>query len=161
MMYFNAPWYVQIHCYQWAGLTEKKVTQPESDIQLQAKWLSYNRDKSAAKNVWISFHCGNTNIVEQWALLQCTRPTSNLRCINVCQYGKYYRVTRRVFSEPVISKLHLLCTKKILLVTLRHSRSLGFQLCIPMFHTHLCTVGQFVFAWQKNLKLPSGTNKSK
>ena len=24
-------------------------------------------------------------------------------------------------------------------------RSLGFQLCIPIFHIHLCTVGQFVF----------------
>ena len=161
MMYFNAPWYVQIHCYQWAGLTEKKVTQPESDIQLQAKWLSYNRDKSAAKNVWISFHCGNTNIVEQWALLQCTRPTSNLRCINVCQYGKYYRVTRRVFSEPVISKLHLLCTKKNLAGHLKTLKVTRISAMYTNFSHSLVHSGPICFCMTKNLKLPSGTNKSK
>ena len=59
-----------------------------------------------------------------------------------------YRVTRTVVSESLISKLHLLF-KKILLVTSRHSRSLGFQPCIPIFHIHLCTVGHQNFQDQK------------
>ena len=34
----------------WGGLTDKKVSHPQSDIQLSlAKWPSYNRDKSAPK----------------------------------------------------------------------------------------------------------------
>ena len=39
-------------------------------------------------------------------------------------------------------------------------RSLGFQLCIPIFHIQLCKVGQFVFAWQKIWNCPQGQTKA-
>ena len=46
-----------------------------------------------------------------------------------------------------------------LLVTSRHQRWLGFQLCIPFFHIHLCTVGQFLFPRSKIWNWPQGQTK--
>ena len=48
-------------------------------------------------------------------------------------------------SRSLSYQNYTFCSKKILLVTSRHPRSLGFQLCMSIFHIHLCTVGQFVF----------------
>ena len=44
-------------------------------------------------------------------------------------------------SRSLSHENYTFCPKKILLVTSRHPRSLGFQPCIPIFHIHLCTVG--------------------
>ena len=53
------------------------------------------------------------------------------------------------FSRSLSHRNYTFCSKKILLVTSRHSRSLGFQPCIPIFHIHLCTVGHQNFQDQK------------
>ena len=63
------------------------------------------------------------------------------------------------FSLSLSHQNYTFCTQKILLVTLRHPRSLGFQLCMPIFHIHLCTVGQFVFTWPKIWNCPQGQTK--
>ena len=60
------------------------------------------------------------------------------------------------FSRSLSHQNYTFYTQKMLLVTLRHPRSLGFQLCIPIFHIHLCTVGQFVFPRQKIWNCPQG-----
>jgi hypothetical protein len=71
-----------------------------------------------------------------------------------------YRVTRRVFSEPVTSKLHLLNTKnlaghlktpKVIRISAMHANSSHS----PVHSGPIC------FNRTKNLKLPSGTNKTK
>ena len=53
------------------------------------------------------------------------------------------------FSRSLSYRNYTFCSKKILLVTSRHSRSLGFQPCIPIFYIHLCTVGHQNFQDQK------------
>ena len=63
------------------------------------------------------------------------------------------------FSRSLSHQNYTFCTQKILLVSLRHPRSLGFQLCMPIFHIHLCTVGQFVFTWPKIWNCPQGQTK--
>ena len=64
------------------------------------------------------------------------------------------------FSRSLSHQNYTFWTQKILLVTLRHPRSLGFQLCMPIFHIHLCTVGQFVFTWPKIWNCPQGQTKA-
>ena len=64
------------------------------------------------------------------------------------------------FSWSLSHQNYTFCTQKILLVSLRHPRSLGFQLCMPIFHIHLCTVGQFVFTWPKIWNCPQGQTKA-
>ena len=63
------------------------------------------------------------------------------------------------FSWSLSHQNYTFCIQKILLVSLRHPRSLGFQLCMPIFHIHLCTVGQFVFTWPKIWNCPQGQTK--
>ena len=53
------------------------------------------------------------------------------------------------FSRSLSHRNYTFCSKKFLLVPSRHSRSLGFQPCIPIFHIHLCTVGHQNFQDQK------------
>ena len=53
------------------------------------------------------------------------------------------------FSRSLLHRNYTFCSKKFLLVPARHSRSLGFQPCIPIFHIPLCTVGHQNFQDQK------------
>ena len=53
------------------------------------------------------------------------------------------------FSWSLSYRNYTFCSKKFLLVTSRHSRSLGFQPCIPIFRIHLYTVGHQNFHDQK------------
>ena len=53
------------------------------------------------------------------------------------------------FSRSLSHRNYTFGSKKFLLVPSRHSRSLGFQPCIPIFHNHLCTVGHQNFQDQK------------
>ena len=53
------------------------------------------------------------------------------------------------FSRSLSHRNYTFCSKKFLLVPSRHSRSLGFQPCIPIFYIHLCTVGHQNFQDQK------------
>ena len=64
------------------------------------------------------------------------------------------------FSRSLSHQNYTFCTQKILLVSLRHPRSLGFQLCMPIFHIHLCTVGQFVLTGPKIWNCPQGQTKA-
>ena len=50
----------------------------------------------------------------------------------------WYRVTRRVFSEPVTSKLHLLNTKN-LAGHLKTPKVIRISAIHEIFHIHLCT----------------------
>ena len=71
-----------------------------------------------------------------------------------------YRGTRRVFSEPVTSKLHLLYTKNVdgHLKTPKVTRISAMYTNFSHSPVHS---GLIYFYRTKNLKLPSGTNKSK
>ena len=64
------------------------------------------------------------------------------------------------FSRSLSHQNYTFCTQKILLVSLRHPKSLGFQLCMPIFHIHLCTVGQFVLTGPKIWNCPQGQTKA-
>ena len=64
------------------------------------------------------------------------------------------------FSRSLSHQNYTFWTQKILLVTLRHPRSLGFQLCMPIFHIHLCRVGQFVLTGPKIWNCPQGQTKA-
>ena len=65
-------------------------------------------------------------------------------CFLHYRFFKYYRVFRSLSHRN-----YTFCSNKILLVPSRHSRSLGFQPCKPIFHIHLCTVGHQNFQDQK------------
>ena len=71
-----------------------------------------------------------------------------------------YRVTRRVFSEPVTSKLHLLNTKN-LAGHLKTPKVIRISAMHANFSHSPVHSGPICFNRTKNLKLPSGTNKSK
>ena len=73
---------------------------------------------------------------------------------------KKYRVTRRVFSEPVTSKLHLLNTKN-LAGHLKTPMVIRISAMHANFSHSPVHSGPICFNRTKNLKLPSGTNKSK
>jgi len=72
----------------------------------------------------------------------------------------YYRVTRRVFSEPVTSKLHLLYTKN-LAGQLKTPKVIRISAMHANFSHSPVHSGPICFNRTKNLKWPSGTNKSK
>ena len=71
-----------------------------------------------------------------------------------------YRVTRRVFSEPVTSKLHLLYTKN-LAGQLKTPKVIRISAMHANFSHSPVHSGPICFHMTKNLKLPSGTNKTK
>ena len=71
-----------------------------------------------------------------------------------------YRVTRRVFSEPVTSKLHLLNTKN-LAGHLKTPKVIRISAMHANFSHSPVHSGPICFHRTKNLKLSSGTNKSK
>ena len=71
-----------------------------------------------------------------------------------------YRVTRRVFSEPIISKLHLLYQKN-LAGHLKTPKVTRISAIYTNFSHSPAHSGPICFYRTKNLKLPSGTNKSK
>ena len=71
-----------------------------------------------------------------------------------------YRVTRRVFSEPVTSKLHLLNTKN-LAGHLKTPKVIRISAIHANFSHSPVHSGPICFHRTKNLKLSSGTNKSK
>ena len=71
-----------------------------------------------------------------------------------------HRVTRRVFSEPVTSKLHLLNTKN-LAGHLKTPKVIRISAMHANFSHSPVHSGPICFNRTKNLKLPSGTNKSK
>ena len=71
-----------------------------------------------------------------------------------------YRVTRRVLSEPVISKLHLLYQKN-LAGHLKTPKVTRISAIYTNFSHSPAHSGPICFYRTKNLKLPSGTNKSK
>ena len=78
-----------------------------------------------------------------------------------CKYLiSVYRVTRRVFSEPVTSKLHLLY-KKNLAGHLKTPKVTRISAMYTNFSHSPVHSGPICFYRTKNLKLPSGTNKSK
>ena len=70
------------------------------------------------------------------------------------------RVTRRVFSEPITSKLHLLNTKN-LAGHLKTPKVIRISAMHANFSHSPVHSGPICFNRTKNLKLPSGTNKSK
>ena len=84
----------------------------------------------------------------------------------VCALGQpnflqiHYRVTRRVFSEPVTSKLHLLYTKN-LAGQLKTPKVIRISAMHANFSHSPVHSGPICFHMTKNLKLPSGTNKTK
>ena len=71
-----------------------------------------------------------------------------------------YRVTRRVFSELVTSKLHLLY-KKNLAGHLKTPKVTRISAMYTNFSHPPVHSGLICYSKTKNLKLPSGTNKSK
>jgi len=75
-------------------------------------------------------------------------------------YTTYYRVTRRVFSEAVTSKLHLLYTKN-LACQLKTPKVIRISAMHANFSHSPVHSGPICFHMTKNLKLPSGTNKTK
>ena len=78
----------------------------------------------------------------------------------MCSAEKVYRVTRRVFSEPVTSKLHLLYTKN-LAGQLKTPKVIRISAMHANFSHSPVHSGPICFHMTKNLKLPSGTNKTK
>ena len=96
-----------------------------------------------------------------FASLQCphvsTKEKANSNCNLLCNL---YRVTRRVFSEPVTSKLHLLNTKN-LAGHLKTPKVIRISAMHANFSHSPVHSGPICFHRTKNLKLPSGTNKSK
>ena len=75
-------------------------------------------------------------------------------------YLSNYRVTRRVFSEPVTSKLHLLYTKN-LAGHLKTPKVTRISAMYTNFSHSIVHSGPICFCMTKNLKLSSRTNKSK
>ena len=73
---------------------------------------------------------------------------------------RYYRVTRRVFSEPVTSKLHLLYTKNFA-SHLKTPKVTRISAMYTNFSHSIVDSGPICFCMTKNLKLSSRTNKSK
>ena len=71
-----------------------------------------------------------------------------------------YRVTRRVFSEPVTSKLHIL-SPNILAGHLKASEVTWISAMHSIFSHPPAHSGPISFSKVENLKLASGTNKSK
>ena len=74
--------------------------------------------------------------------------------------SKKYRVTRRVFSEPVTSKLHIL-SPNILAGHLKASEVTWISAMHSIFSHPPAHSGPISFSKVENLKLASGTNKSK
>ena len=72
----------------------------------------------------------------------------------------HYRVTRRVFSEPVTSKLHIL-SPNILAGHLKASEVTWISAMHSIFSHPPAHSGPISFSKVENLKLASGTNKSK
>ena len=72
----------------------------------------------------------------------------------------WYRVTRRVFSEPVTSKLHIL-SPNILAGHLKASKVTWISAMHSIFSHPPAHSGPISFSKVENLKLASGTNKSK
>ena len=71
-----------------------------------------------------------------------------------------YRVTRRVFSEPVTSKLHILFPN-IIAGHLKASEVTWISAMHSIFSHPPAHSGPISFSKVENLKLASGTNKSK
>ena len=120
--------------------------------------------------LFVSFSCHRPINMRTYNELRKTRVSSRVAWLRIteiyCSVESYslenkikYRVTRRVFSEPVKSKLHLLNTKnlaghlktpKVIRISAMHA---NFSHS-PVHGAPIC------FHRTKNLKLPSGTNKS-
>ena len=88
------------------------------------------------------------------------RLESCVKCSNQYSIFGIYRVTRRVFSEPVTSKLHLLYTKN-LAGQLKTPKVIRISAMHANFSHSPVHSGPICFHMTKNLKLPSGTNKTK
>ena len=100
----------------------------------------------------------------QGIVLGCQYMQNHFYCkmtyIYVCIRRTSYRVTRRVFSEPVTSKLHIL-SPNILAGHLKASEVTWISAMHSIFSHPPAHSGPISFSKVENLKLASGTNKSK
>ena len=105
------------------------------------------------------YHCPHMLKISRSQLENCGRNLDTKVKKNQ-QKQKEYRVTRRVFSEPVTSKLHIL-SPNILAGHLKASEVTWISAMHSIFSHPPAHSGPISFSKVENLKLTSGTNKSK